>query len=85
MIVIDGFFEFGISLYLQARYDTKNLFKYKPDSLQRLLQDAEEADGLLNFKPVDSQIYLGDTLSKFYAILLFACIFIVLPYTFYQV
>ena len=48
-IIIDGFFEFGISLYLQAQFDYDKLFDYSVERDSRLL---EEEEGVSWLKPI---------------------------------
>lgn len=86
-IIIDGYFEFGISLFLQVWFDWNDLFKYKAVRDERLLQDEEEGTGtfLDNLESVESSVYLGDAISRFWALLLFICLFILLPIALLQI
>ena len=84
-LIIDGYFEFGISLFLQLTFDWSDTFNYKPDvEVVRLLEEDEEGF-LSNLNSIPSSVYLGDVLSRFCALLLFVCLFIVFPMCLYRV
>ena len=80
-IIIDGYFEFGISLYLQVQFDYDKLFDYSVERDSRLLEEDQE-DGISWLKPIVTDMYLGDILSRVYALILFISMFVFMPYAF---